>query len=662
MSIRHSFAVFSFTVMVVALSLCFPSLVSAGVGFQPASPDELKMTSEAQAPGAPAIILYRQVDRDDRGLTAHEDDYFRIKILTEDGRKYADIEIPFFKEAGNIVNIHARTIKPDGSVVNFSGKVFDKSIVKTKGVRYMAKTFTLPDVEVGAVIEYFYTVDMSEHYVFDSHWILSNELFTRNAKFSLRPYVNDYSPLGVRWSWQLLPPGTTEPKEQPDHIVRLEVNNVPAFQAEDFMPPENELKARVDFIYSDETFERDVDKYWKKVGKKRNDRLETFIGKRKAMEQVVSEIISPNDPQETKLKKIYARVQQLRDTSYEEEKTEQEQKRVKEKDPDNVEAVWKKQYANGRDLTWLYLALVRAAGFEAYGMWVADRRNYFFTPQTLDSNRLDANVVVVKLDGKDVFCDPGAAFVPFGMLPWVETGVKGLRLDKDGGTWLNTSLPPSEQSRIERKSELHLTETGGLEGKLTLTYTGLEAAQRRVEQRLADDAGHKKFLEDEVKEFIPVISEVDLTNKPDWKNSAQPLVAEFDLKVPGWVSGAGHRALFPVGIFSAPEKHLFDHANRVHPIYFEYPFERADDVSIDLPLGWQISNMPAPQKQDGHIITYSVQAENNKGTLHLSRKLNVDVLLLDAKYYGALRNFFQVVRTGDEQQIILLPGGASASN
>jgi len=67
-----------------------------------------------------------------------------------------------------------------------------------------------------------------------------------------------------------------------------------------------------------------------------------------------------------------------------------------------------------------------------------------------------------------------------------------------------------------------------------------------------------------------------------------------------------------VGIFSAPEKHLFDHANRVHPIYFEYPFERADDVSIDLPLGWQISNIPAPQKQDGHIVTYSVQPENNK--------------------------------------------------
>ena len=52
------------------------------------------MTSEPLAPGAPAIILYRQVDRDDNGHTSHEDNYFRIKILTEEGRKYANVEIP----------------------------------------------------------------------------------------------------------------------------------------------------------------------------------------------------------------------------------------------------------------------------------------------------------------------------------------------------------------------------------------------------------------------------------------------------------------------------------------------------------------------------------------------------------------------------------------
>src|SRR6202011_288167 len=65
-------------------------------GFQPVLPDALKMSSEPKAPGAPAIILFRQVDRDDRGHTAHEDVYFRIKVLSEEGRKYADIEIPFY--------------------------------------------------------------------------------------------------------------------------------------------------------------------------------------------------------------------------------------------------------------------------------------------------------------------------------------------------------------------------------------------------------------------------------------------------------------------------------------------------------------------------------------------------------------------------------------
>ena len=351
-----------------SLALLVPQAARA-VGFQQPSADELKMTSEPKAPGAPAIILFRQVDRDDRGHTAHEDVYFRIKILTEEGRKYADIEIPFWKEQGSIVNIHARTIEPDGTIVNFSGKAFDKSIVKARGVKYLAKTFTLPDVQVGSILEYYYTTDLSENFLFDSRWILSDELFTKNAKFSLQPYTSDYAPWNVRWTWNRLPPGTAQPAEAPNHVINLEASNIPAFQTEDYMPPENEMKSRVDFIYSQDSFEKEPDKYWKKVGKKRNDQLESFIGKRKAMDQAVSEIVAPGDSPEVKLQKIYARVQQIRNTSYEVQKSEQEQKRDKEKNPENVEAIWKKQYGNGEELTWLFLALARSAGFEASGMW-----------------------------------------------------------------------------------------------------------------------------------------------------------------------------------------------------------------------------------------------------------------------------------------------------
>ena len=624
--------------------------------FQPVSPEELAMKSEPLAPGAPAIILFRQVDRDDTGVT-HEYNYLRIKILTEEGRKYADIELPFVKGFTDIVNIRARTIGPDGSITNFDGKVYEKEIVKAKGLKYLAKTLTLPDVKVGGIIEYMYTLDFRDMYIYDSHWILSQDLFTKKAQFSLKPYRGGSIPMGLRWSWQGL--GGAEPKIGPDKVVRMEASNIASFQAEDYMPPEQEMKARVDFIYDNEGADLNPDKYWQAVGKRRNGYLEDFIGKRKAMDQAVAQIVSPSDPPETKLRKIYARVQQIRNTSYEAEKSQQEEKRAKEKPPQNVEELWKRGYGNGAQLTWLFLALVRAAGLEAYGCWVSPRHEYFFSTKVMDASKLNSNVVLVKVDGKDLFFDPGAQFTPYGLLAWTETGVPGLRMDKDGGSWIVTSLPLSSESQIQRTATLKLIETGDLDGHLKVTYTGLEAMYQRLDQNKQDEVERKKAMEDEVRAAVPAAIEVELTNKPDWTSSDAPLVAEFSLKIPGWVAGAGKRALVPVGVFSAGEKHTFEHTNRSHPIYVHFPHEQLDDITISLPLGWLVTSLPKPQVQSGHVVAYTSQVEDRKDSLHFTRKLTVDFLLLEQKYYVALRNFYQVVRSSDEEQVLLQPVVAS---
>jgi hypothetical protein len=648
---------------VVGLAVCLCAVEArAGVGFQPISQDELKMTAEPLAPGAPAIILYRQIDRDDNARTSHQDEYVRIKILTEEGRKYADVEVQFDKRNQNVINVKARTIRPDGSIANFDGKVFEKNIVKGRGLKYLAKTFTLPDVQVGSVIEYSYTIDLDENQLFNSNWILNDELFTRKAQFSLKPYVGTYQPFSLRWSWNTLPTGCVPPKQGPDRIVRMEASNVPGFQTEDYMPPPEELRSRVDFIYEEGLMETDQARYWKQVGKKRNGDLESFVGKRKAMEQAVSQIVSPGDSQDVKLRKIYDRVQQIRNTTYEVQKTDQEAKRAKEKPPENVEELWKRGYGDGAQLTWLFLGLVRAAGFEAYGCWVSDRMNYFFSPITMQSRKLNANVVLVKVNGQDVYFDPGMVFTPFGMLMWSETSVQGLRLDKDGGTWITTTLPQPSQSREERVGKLKLTDAGDLEGTLTITFTGLEGMYTRVEERNADEVARKKYLEELATAQISAAAEAELINKPDWTSSETPLVAEFNLKIPGWASSAGKRALIPAAIFTAAEKGVFEHNIRTHPIYFSYPYEKADDVTIELPPGWQVSSVPKEREQDGHLILYSLKVEKTPTGLRQTRKLTVDILLLEQKYYGALRNFFQVVRTGDAEQVVLQPGEIHASN
>lgn len=650
------------TVAILALAAGYTAIRTATADeWLPISPEELKMTGVPEAPGAPAVILYRQVDRDDSNYRIpNEYNYIRAKIFTEEGRKYADAEIPYVKDQANIINIRARTIHPDGSVINFDGKVYDKEIVKTNRVKYLAKTFTFSDVQPGSIIEYHYMIDFVEGYVYDSRWILSDELFTRHGKFTLKPSLD----FPLHWSWPNgLPPNAPPPVESKGvhPFISMEANNIPAFELEDDMPPEDAMKYRVDFTYTDERQEPDPDRFWKKEGKKQNDRVESFVGKKKAMDEAVGTIVAAPDSPDVKVQKIYARVQKLRNTSYEVEKTQQEQKRAQEKNAANAEDVWKRGYGTGDEITLLFLGLARAAGLDASAARISTRDDHFFSKNIMRAADLRTFVAIVKLNGKDVYFDPGVQFTPCGLLPWWETNVPGLKLDKDGGAWIMTNLPESSDSQITRSADLKLTQEGSLEGKLTVTYSGLEASSLRMEQRHEDDTTRKKFLEDQVRYSIPAAIEVELTNKPDWTSSDPKLVAEFDLQVPGWVSGAGSRAFLPVGVFGGAEKHIYEHAARTQPLYYHFMSQKADDVTIELPLGWKVTSLPKPGDRDAKLLVYSLKMDEKNGTLHLQRHLRNDLIMLEPKYYPTVRSFYQSVRTGDEEQIVLQPASGAGN-
>jgi hypothetical protein len=622
--------------------------------WQPIAPEDLAMTSEPKAPGAAAIYLYRQVDRDD--TQPGEAIYERIKILSEAGRKYADIEIPFHKGAESVYGIRARTIRPDGTIVNFGGEIFEKTIVKGRGVKYLAKTFALPDAQVGSIIEYRYRHSLESGYVFDSHWILSQELYTRQAKFSLVRYDE----FMLTWSWPMgLPAGTEAPKDK-NGKIQLEARDIPAFALEDDMPPDNELRMRVDFIYSeDRNSSKDPEVFWKKYAQERFREVNNFVDQRRSMEQALAQIVQPGDSDEIKLHKIYDRCQQIRNVSFERDKTEQEAKRENLKTAHDADDVWRRGYGNGEQVTWLFLALARAAGLSADAVLIPTRDKYFFARRMMNPQQLNSNLVVVTVDGKDRYFDPGTAFLPFGMLPWHETLVSGLRLHRDTGEWVATPVTPAGDSRIERRAVLKLSERGALEGKLTVTFTGLEAHWRRLEERDDDAAARRKYLEEQVKGFVPQGITVKLTNEPDWSSSAPTMVAEFDLEVPGWADAAGKRALMAAGLFGNSEKYQFVHATRVHPLYFSFPYTRLDDITIELPSGWQVSSVPAPKNnKDMQVLVYTLAVEGKGQSVNIKRSVLLDLTLLGAKYYDSVRDFFQDVRAGDEEQIVVLRGPA----
>src|SRR5271168_167506 len=103
----------------------------------PISPADLALKDNPKSPGAHAMILYRESLVDAK--ESRDDEYIRIKIFTKEGAKEGDVEIPFVKGEDDIRDVRARTIRPDGSIANFEGKPFEKTVVKASGIKILAK-------------------------------------------------------------------------------------------------------------------------------------------------------------------------------------------------------------------------------------------------------------------------------------------------------------------------------------------------------------------------------------------------------------------------------------------------------------------------------------------------------------------------------------------
>jgi len=72
--------------------------------------------------------------------------------------------------------------------------------------------------------------------------------------------------------------------------------------------------------------------------------------------------------------------------------------------------------------------------------------------------------------------------------------------------------------------------------------------------------------------------------------------------------------------------------------------------------------VPAEETKESRVVSYDLKTEDGKTTIHTARKLKIDFVMLDPKYYPALRTFFEALRTADEAQIVVQPGTTSASN
>lgn len=619
--------------------------------FRPATPAELAMkTVEGDAGASAAILDWVRVDND---TTSTSTEYFRIKVLTDEGKKHAEIELPYtpgYPLYQRVTDISARTIRPDGTVVPFDGKVYDKVLFKAGRKAWRAKTFTFADVQPGSIIEYRYVLRWVENLLLNTHWSVQRDIPVVHAKFILKPYKGDE--FTSFFTYMGLPAGKVPQKVGSDRY-ELELTNMPAMREESFAPPEEQLRARVNFYYTE--IQVAPDKFWPMQAQAFATETEKFIGK--GGKNTATELSAGVTDRTELLKKIYAHVQSMRNLSFESQKTEQEIKKEDISLARNAEEVLRKKAGFRHELNRAFVAVARQAGFEADAMRVAPRDQFFFVEKFPDADQMSGEIVVVNHDGKKLYLDPGTPTAPFGLVSWEKTNVPSIHIQKGAKPeWTSVPAQQPTDAVTKRTADLKLNDET-LEGTITVTFAGQEALVRRLATITEDEAARKKAIEDEVKTWFPDGVALELTNLTGLDGTNPELTATYKVTLPNLVARAGSKTVVPVSVFTTQAKNPFASTSRQYPIYYSYPSSEEDEVKITLPEN-VAATLPNGANLEGGVLGYKAETKRAGNVVTFKRSAKINTLMVDSKFYGQLRNFYSAMTAADQESIVLAPGGA----
>ncbi len=637
---------------IVLIALTYIAFTATAVNkltltWQPITPEDLALKDNPADPGEDAMMLYHEVLID--SLTFSTLEYKRIKIFTESGRKWADVSIPYIPGHWEIKDLQARTIQPDGKIIDFDGKVFEELLVKTRGIKIVEKKFSLPSVQPGCIVEYMFREVDNAQYEHEGDWQVQNELYTRLGVYSFRP-----SPfLALNWRRHRLP-ATLKPEKQPDGTIRLEIKDVPGLKTEEYMPPDKVVREGISFYYSFKPATT-PDQFWKDVGEGTEKGIDQRLKKKKYLDSVLAATVGPDDPPEVKLRKLYERVQQITNLDYEKDSNSKRKQMEKLRDANSIDDMMKLGAGESAEINLAFLGLARAAGFDAASVFLATRDEDFFVPALQDWNQLNDNVIWVHIGSQDVYLDPGNPFYPYGSLPWYVTGGQGMRVRTSGVDFVTVTPPRSSDYVMAREAQLKLEADGSLSGKLRVELKDDRARSLREMQRDNEDSARDKDLTDTIKGWLPADATFEMGAVTGWDKTAPVIRAEGTIRIPNFTTVAGKHTLLSTGIFTSKEEMAFQSSTRVNDIYFDYPFENRDTIEIEIPAGLRVEELPPPKKDEQPSLQLQVHCAENGTRIQVDRQLTVSQFLFAVKSYSHLRAFFSAAASADQQEIVLSP-------
>ena len=601
----------------------------------------------ADYPDADAIILLNQFSHEvtpagKSRYTSHQ----VVKILTERGvQNYDDIAIPHTPTAQHITVNIARTISPDGAVVEPPAEAFN-DVTPPGLLSYnlysdsMWRVISMPALKPGVCIEYQVTLeDAGAESVGSTSWFWGGFSFQSTDPILQSAYALRISQ-GTNFKWKgihcQLNPQVLHEEETSTYLWTY--GETPALKGEYNMPATNDIVPRLSYS-SVESWDA-VYNWYRDIAK---DRYTVDQAIEETVERLTADLLTADD----KIREIYHFVaSQIRYVGIELGQGAYQ--------PTPADQVLSVRYGDCKDKTTLMISMLSLLGIEAFPVMLNPAPYQRIDLELPSLGQFSHLIAAIPRDnGNYIWLDPTADTCGYGDLPARNRGRKGFVIRSDRGEFVDIPISTSESNRLVTDTQIILAEDGTVQGAMRIDTLGQYNIEARLEYKQVSPSAWKDTFAVGLSKQFPGVR-VDSVQISDLKDLNVPVQLNVAFTVENYVEPVGNNHLMlplPNDEFSDYAE-IFAAAERQYPLDLSYPMQMKKTIRIALPEGWK-ATCPKDVRLENRFASMERGYKLEGNQIRYEINFTIKEAIIPPEDYPAAKRFFDTLVREDRTQLIL---------
>ncbi|MCE4565783.1 DUF3857 domain-containing protein [Maribellus sp. CM-23] len=620
--------------------------------------DDLELKTYAKDKEAEAVILFDIGDSFFNETSSGFEIIFkhskRIKILSEAGMKYAEVEIPFYQEG----DIFEKVYDLEAYTYNLEDGRLTRTVVEKENIHdekvndfWKVKKLAFPNIKEGSIIEYRYK--LSTQYLFNLRdWSFQSKIPTVFSKYTARivPFYdyafilqgassfdsqNSYEDGGSAKRY-----GTIEYK---DYIHEYEMKDIPAFENESYITSINDYIIKLDFQLAKIKYpgggERKIISTWPDMIKELNDHPDfgKYVNK---SERLAAKILDVKALESKSKKERFEAVIEFVKSNY---KWNDYNAKYASKSPANLE---KDKFGNAADLNLFTIGLLKAIGIEAYPVLISTRKNGKIRTDYPFFQYFNYVLLYAELDNLNVLSDVTDIHCSSYRIPQRCINDQGLLIKENENkdvSWIGLQCAYPTQTNTVIKMHLENSE---LKSSVQISVNEYQAIG--LKEEIGNDT--EKLLEHLKKKSYSV--EKENVSIADMDENSRYYKYEFQ---PETTAEIINEKIYISPFLNEPMKdNPLNQETRTYPVDMIYPWRDTYFTSIEIPEGYRVEFVPESFKAKNDLVEmeYTINQTENKLVITFSSFFKKAVY--PAEVYSKIKYYMnQMVKKGNEKIVLV---------